>query len=317
MRRRCALVTGGAGFIGSHVVQGLLDEGYRVRVLDDLSSGSLDNVPSSADLVIGDAADVSVADGVVIGADVVVHQAAHRAVLKSVEDPLATDTANVHATVAVLHAARRAGVRRLVYASSSSVYGGSDVLPTPEDAPTIPRSPYAVSKLAAEQYCRVFSELYGLETVVLRYFNVFGPRQRPDSAYAAVIPLFIDALARGDAPTIHGDGKQTRDFTYVSDVVRANLAAIAAPGERCSGKFYNVSGGKRWSLLELLEALEELVGRRLEPRFTSPRSGDVRDSEADITAAGRDLGYFPLVGLHAGLRETIEWQMSLARADRA
>ena len=310
-------MTGGAGFIGSHVAQGLLDEGYSVRVLDDLSSGSLDNVPPSADLVIGDAADPSVADAAVAGADVVFHEAAHRAVLKSVEDPLATDTANVHATVAMLNAARRAGVRRVVYASSSSVYGGSDVLPTPESAPTIPRSPYAVSKLAAEQYCRVFSELYGLETVALRYFNVFGPRQRPDSAYAAVIPLFIDALARGDAPTIHGDGKQTRDFTYVSDVVRANLAAMAAPAERCSGRCYNVSGGKRWTLLELLEAVQDLVGRRLEPLFTAPRSGDVRDSQADITAAGRDLGYFPLVGLLAGLRQTIEWQMSLARADEA
>jgi UDP-glucose 4-epimerase len=174
-----------------------------------------------------------------------------------------------------------------------------------------------VSKLAAEQYCRVFSELYGLETVVLRYFNVFGPRQRPDSAYAAVIPLFIDALAGGDAPTIHGDGKQTRDLTYVSDVVRANLVAIAAPGERRGGKIYNVSEGKRWLLLELLEALEELVGCRVEPRFTAPRSGDVRHSEADITAAGCDLGYLPLVGLHAGLRETVEWQMSSARADGA
>ena len=193
----------------------------------------------------------------------VLHQAAHRAVLKSVEDPLATDTANVHGTVAVLDASRRAGVRRVVYASSSSVYGGSDVLPTPERTPSVPRSPYAVSKLAGEQYCRVFAELYGLETVVLRYFNVFGPRQRPDSAYAAVIPLFIDALARGEAPTIHGDGRQTRDFTYVSDVVRANLAAVAAPGERCSGHAYNISGGKRSSLIELLERLEKLVGRRV------------------------------------------------------
>ena len=230
MRRRVAVVTGGAGFIGSHVAQGLLDEGYDVRVLDDLSSGNIDNVPTSADLVVGDAADATVTNAVIQGADVVLHQAAHRAVLKSVEDPLATDTANVHGTVAVLDASRRAGVQRVVYASSSSVYGGSDVLPTPERTPSVPRSPYAVSKLAGEQYCRVFAELYGLETVALRYFNVFGPRQRPDSAYAAVIPLFIDALARGEAPTIHGDGRQTRDFTYVSDVVRANLAAVAAPG---------------------------------------------------------------------------------------
>ena len=315
MRRRVAVVTGGAGFIGSHVAQGLLDEGYDVRVLDDLSSGNIDNVPTSADLVVGDAADATVTNAVIQGADVVLHQAAHRAVLKSVEDPLATDTANVHGTVAVLDASRRAGVQRVVYASSSSVYGGSDVLPTPERTPSVPRSPYAVSKLAGEQYCRVFAELYGLETVALRYFNVFGPRQRPDSAYTAVIPLFIDALARGEAPTIHGDGRQTRDFTYVSDVVRANLAAVAAPGERCSGHAYNISGGKRSSLIELLERLEKLVGRRVEPRFASPRSGDVRHSEADITAAGSDLGYVPLVGFHAGLRETVAWQMACARAD--
>ena len=310
-------MTGGAGFIGSHVVQGLLDEGYSVRVLDDLSSVGIDNVPTSADLVVGDAADATVTNAVIQGADVVL----------PIRPPIAPCSSrwriqDLRPTRRTFTAPWRSSMPRgepecneWCTLSSSSVYGGSDVLPTPERTPSVPRSPYAVSKLAGEQYCRVFVELYGLETVVLRYFNVFGPRQRPDSAYAAVIPLFIDALARGEAPTIHGDGRQTRDFTYVSDVVRANLAAVAAPGERCSGHAYNISGGKRSSLIELLERLEKLVGRRVEPRFASPRSGDVRHSEADITAAGSDLGYVPLVGFHAGVRETVAWQMACARAD--
>src|SRR5205823_14493336 len=193
------------------------------------------------------------------GCEVVFHPAAHRAVLRSVEDPLATDTANVHGTLTVLAAARDAGVRRVISASSSSVYGGAAARPTPEDTPLIPRSPYAVTKLTGEHYCRVFTELHGLETVALRYFNAFGPRQRPDSMYAAVIPLFIDALRNGRRPTVHGDGKQSRDFTFIADVVAANIAAAHAPAEECSGKAYNIACGDEWSLLQLLDSLGQLL----------------------------------------------------------
>jgi UDP-glucose 4-epimerase len=224
-----------------------------------------------------------------------------------VEDPLATDTANVHGTLALLKAAADAGVRRVVYASSSSVYGGADELPTAETAPKLPRSPYAVSKLTGEHYCRVFSELYGLETVSLRYFNVFGPRQRPDSAYAAVIPLFIAALRAHEPPTVHGDGKQSRDFTYVSDVVDANLAAATASREVCSGRAYNIAAGESHSLLELLGILEDILGVAIAPRHTDPRPGDVRHTRADPSAARRDLAFDCEVGFVDGLEHTARW----------
>ncbi len=301
------LVTGGAGFIGSHLVDALVARGDSVRVLDDLFSGARENVHPRAELVVGSVADPTAVRPGVDGAEVVFHQAAHRAVLRSVEDPLATDTANVHGTLTVLEAAAGAGVRRFVYASSSSVYGGAEELPTPETAPTLPRSPYAVSKLTGEHYCRVFTELHGLETVALRYFNVYGPRQRPDSAYAAVIPLFIDALRRKEPPTVHGDGRQSRDFTYVSDVVAANLTAAEAPAARCSGNAYNVAGGVAESLLELLGVLTRILGVEVEPVHTAPRPGDVRHTCADPTAAARDLGFHCEVGFEAGLRKTVDW----------
>jgi UDP-glucose 4-epimerase len=299
------LITGGAGFIGSHLVDAFLARGSPVRVLDDLSTGQ--QVNQDAEILVGDVADVEVVGRAVEGIDVVFHHAAHRAVLRSVEHPLATDRANTFGTLNVLKASADAGVRRVVYASSSSVYGGAEELPTPTDAPLNPRSPYAVSKLAGEHYCRVFAELYGLETVALRYFNVYGPRQRPDSRYAAVIPLFIQALETGKPPEIHGDGNQSRDFTYIDDVVLANIAAAQAPSERCSGRAFNIAGGRPYSLLELLETLCRVFGRSVEPIFTDPRPGDVRHTWADIAAAEEGIGYRPVIPFEEGLSRTVDW----------
>jgi UDP-glucose 4-epimerase len=302
-----ALITGGAGFIGSHLVDALIARGDAVRVVDDLFSGSLDNVNPKAEVVVGSVADAETVREAMRGADIVFHQAAHRAVLRSVEDPLATDTANVHGTLTVLKAAADSGVRRVVYASSSSVYGGAAQLPTPETAPTLPRSPYAVSKLTGEHYCRVFAELFGLETVALRYFNVYGPRQRPDSAYAAVIPLFIEALRRSEPPILHGDGRQSRDFTYVSDVVAANLAASSASTDAVSGRAYNVAAGAAHSLRDLLRILERILGVEAKPMQTDPRPGDVLYTRGDPVAAARDFGFTCTVDFEQGLRRTVEW----------
>jgi UDP-glucose 4-epimerase len=302
-----ALVTGGAGFIGSNLADGLVAQGAEVRVFDNLSTGFRDNVPAEAELVEGDIRDEPAVRAAVAGVDVVFHQAAHRAVLQSVQDPLSTDLANTHGTLLILKAAQDAGVRRVVAASSSSVYGGAKQLPTPESAPLVPRSPYAVSKLAGEQYCRVWSELFGLETVALRYFNVYGPRQRPDSAYAAVIPLFTRALRTGVPPAVHGDGGQSRSFAYIDDVVAANLAAAAAPAEACSGKAYNIAGSSTYTLLQLLDELGSILGVEVDPEHTAPRAGDIRHSSADLTAAARDLGWQPKVSLADGLRRTADW----------
>jgi len=301
-----ALVTGGAGFIGSHLVDRLVGDGAEVRVIDDLSSGAEANVNPAADLVVADIADEAGSAAAIRGVDVVFHQAAHRAVLRSVEHPLQTDTANVHGTLVLLTAARDAGVRRFVSASSSSIYGDVGVFPTPEDTEKLPRSPYAVSKLAGEHYCRVYALLYGMETVSLRYFNAYGPRQRPDSAYALVIPLFLHALLSGERPEVHGDGTQSRDFTYIDDVIDANLLAATRPADRFAGKAYNIAGGRSYSLLELLDLLRELTGIVAEPVHVRLREGDVRRTEADISAAASDLGYQPKVGFREGLRRTID-----------
>jgi UDP-N-acetylglucosamine/UDP-N-acetyl-alpha-D-glucosaminouronate 4-epimerase len=302
-----ALVTGGAGFIGSNLVDALVGAGADVVVLDDLSTGFAENLHRSATLVQGDVADLTAVTRAVAGCETVFHLAAHRAVLRSVEQPLDTDRANVGGTLNVLVAARDAGARRVVCASSSSVYGGAEVLPTPETAPLLPRSPYAVSKLAGEHYARVFWELFGLETVALRYFNVYGPRQRPDSRYAAVIPLFIDALLQRRPPEVHGDGRQTRDFTFISDAVAANLRAAEAPADRCAGRAYNVAGGAAYSLLDLLEILRGITGVDVEPSHVGPRAGDVRHTRADITAAADDLSHRPAVAFDEGMRRTVEW----------
>ena len=305
------LVTGGAGFIGSHLVEAFVARGDDVVVLDDLSTGFDANVHPSARLVVGSVADERAVRDAMEGCQLVLHEAAHKAVLRSVEQPLTTDTANTHGTLTILKVAHEVGVERVVHASSSSVYGGAAALPTPESAPLCPRSPYAVTKLAAEHYCRVYAELHGLETVALRYFNVYGPRQRPDAAYAAVIPLFVDAMLRGREPEVHGDGGQSRDFTYVSDVVSANLAASTAAAGVCSGKAYNIALGDSTSLLDLLRILGELLGVASQPRFTEPRPGDVRSSLADPSAAARDLDFRCRVGIQEGLARTVDWLRTL------
>jgi UDP-glucose 4-epimerase len=305
-----ALVTGGAGFIGSHIVDALLVRGDEVVVLDDLNTGFRDNVDTRARLVVGSVADEEAVRDAIDGCQLVFHEAAHKAVLRSIQQPLPTDTVNTHGTLTILQAALDAGVRRVVHASSSSVYGGATKLPTPEDELMAPRSPYAVSKLAAEHYCRVYTELHGLETIALRYFNVYGPRQRPDATYAAVIPLFVDALLAGRPPEVHGDGLQSRDFTYISDVVDANLAAAAAPSA-AAGHVYNIAGGASWTLLDILETLGKLLHVDPQPAFAAPRAGDVRHSRADASRAARDLGFECRVDLQEGLGRTVDWLRSL------
>jgi UDP-glucose 4-epimerase len=302
------LVTGGAGFIGSHLVDALVARGDRVRVLDDFSTGSLDNldlVRDRVEVVRGDVADLEVVRPVMCGVELVFHQAALASVPRSVANPLPTHEACATGTLHVLMAAREAAVRRVVYAASSSAYGDSGQLPKRESDPTHPLSPYAVAKLAGEHYCAAFRQVYGLETVCLRYFNIFGPRQPRGSPYAAVIPLFIDALFAGRPPVVHGDGLQSRDFTYVDNAIQANLLAAEAP--RAAGNVYNVACGRRTSLLDLARALNALLGTALPPTHTEPRAGDVRHSLADITRAQADLGYAPHVDLQEGLRRCVAW----------
>ena len=301
------LVTGGAGFIGSHLVEGLLARGDEVAVIDDLATGMVKNVADAARFIEADVGDEAALAEAIDGCEVVFHEAALGSVTRSVSQPRVSDRANVAGTVAVLDAAQRAGVRRVVLASSSSVYGGAEQVPTPESAPSRPRSPYAVTKLAGEHYARVFWELHGLETVCLRYFNVFGPRQRPDTQYAAVIPLFVEALLAGEAPVVHGDGRQSRDFTYVADTVAANLLAAEAPAEACAGRAFNIARGRPASLLDLLAALTAELGVEVTPVHAPARAGDVRHSHADIAEARSRLGFEPSVSLEDGLARTLAW----------
>jgi len=310
------LVTGGAGFIGSHLAEELLRRGERVRIVDSLITGKRQNLAhlQQAEFLEGDLADLEVAQRAVQGVDFVLHQAAIPSVPRSVQDPITSNRANIDASVNVLVAARDAGVRRVVYAGSSSAYGNTPTLPKNETMPTAPLSPYALQKLVAEQYCQMFTALYGLETVTIRYFNVFGPRQDPSSPYSGVISLFIRALVEGRRPTIYGDGGQTRDFTYVANVVDGVLRACEAPA--ASGEVINVATGGRISLKQLFEALNQLTGAGVEPIYADTRAGDVRDSQADIGKARRLLGYEPIVGFEQGLEKTVEWfrttQMSVA-----
>jgi UDP-glucose 4-epimerase len=302
------LVTGGAGFIGSHLVDGLLAAGHKIRVLDDFSTGNPDNlqgVRKKIELLEGDIARPEVVQKAARGVEIVFHQAALASVPRSVADPLATNQVCVNGTLNVLLAARDAGARRVVYAASSSAYGNSDRLPKRENDPTQPLSPYAVAKLAGEHYCAAFSEVYGLETVRLRYFNVFGPRQPPDSPYAAVIPRFLEAMIAGKRPTIYGDGRQSRDFTYVTDIVQANL--LAAKAANVSGKVYNIACGRRTSLLELVDQINALLGTQIKPIHEDARPGDVLHSQADIGPGQTELGYSPKVDMEEGLRNCLDY----------
>jgi nucleoside-diphosphate-sugar epimerase len=301
------LVTGGAGFIGSHVAEELVRRGERVRVVDSFITGKRENLKhiSGVELLEGDLADLSVAERAVAGMDYVLHQAAIPSVPRSVKDPITSNRANIDASLNVLVAARDAGVRRVVYAGSSSAYGNTPTLPKIETMGTAPLSPYALQKLVAEQYCQMFTSLYGLETVAIRYFNVFGPRQDPSSPYSGVISLFIRAMVEGRQPTIYGDGEQTRDFTYVANVVDGVLRACTAPD--ASGEVINVATGGRISLNRLFDVVKSLTGADVTPIYAEPRTGDVRDSQADISKAQRLLGYQPLVALDRGLEQTVAW----------
>ncbi len=299
------LVTGGAGFIGSHLAVALLDSGHDVRVVDNLSTGLRANVPAGAEFIEGDLTDPATAAAAAAGCEVVLHQAAVASVPLSISEPRISHDANINATFNVLMAARDAGVRRVVFAASSAVYGNSPELPKVEDMPADPCSPYALQKLVGESYCQLFTQLYGLETVATRYFNVFGPRQHPSSPYSGVLSLFIRAALSGQAATMYGDGEQTRDFTYIDDVVDAVTRAMVAPD--ASGQVINVATGSSVSLNEAWATLGRILGPLPAPSYGPPREGDVRHSRADIGKAERLLGYTSRVSFETGLRHTVEW----------
>ncbi len=302
------LVTGGAGFIGSNICRKLVSEGCFVRVVDNFLTGKRENlagVMDRIDFVEGDMGDVEVARAVVKDVEVVLHQGALPSVPRSVDDPALTHRHCVDATFTLLLAARDGGVRRFVYAASSSAYGDTPTLPKVETMPASPLSPYAAAKLVGEYYCSVFSRVFGLETVSLRYFNVFGPQQDPTSQYAAAIPAFVTAILKGRSPTIYGDGEQSRDFTYVDNVVEANL--LAARAARTEGEVINVACGEAVTVNEIIDMINESVGKRVKPEYTEPRPGDVKHSLADITAARELIGYEPVVAFREGLEKAIEW----------
>lgn len=306
------LVTGGGGFIGSNLVRQLLAEGKSVRVIDNFSTGrkeNLEGVESDIEVLEGDIRDLELLDKAVSGVRFILHVAALPSVIRSVNDPLSTHDVNITGSLHLLVKARDAGVERVVLSSSSSVYGDTPVLPKQEEMRPMPLSPYAISKLCDEHYFRVFYQLYGLKTYSLRYFNVFGPRQDPKSQYAAVIPLFISAYQRGEPPTIYGDGGQTRDFTYVDNVVNANIACCTAP-DAAAGGVFNVACGDRTSVNELASMIAKLMGTDVKPSYEPARPGDVRDSQADNKQARALLGWSPSIGFEDGLRKTIDWFVS-------
>lgn len=302
------LVTGGAGFIGSHIATRLVKEGHKVRVLDNLCTGSLDNlahIQDKVEVVVGDLTDRDKVNEAIDGVEVVFHQAALASVPRSIDRPMDTHAACVTGTINLLDCCRLGNVRRVVYAGSSSAYGNQPVMPKHEGQVPQVLSPYAAAKLAGELYCESFAACYSLETVRIRYFNVFGPRQDPNSPYSAVIPLFVAALLSGKQPTIYGDGLQSRDFTFVDNVVHANL--LAANAENVSGNVYNVACGSSLNLIDLLQEICRLLDKPYDPIFAPPRVGDVKHSWADISAAERDLKYAPLVELQEGLRITVAY----------
>jgi len=318
------LVTGGAGFIGSHLVENLVAAGHQVVVLDDFSSGTIDNlaaVRNGVRIIEGTITDPETCRRAARGVDYVLHQAALTSVTRSVEAPIAAHEVNVTGTVNVLLAARDAGVRRVVFAGSTAVYGDAAELPNREDMVPRPLSPYAVTKLAAEAYCAAFTATYGLETVVLRYFNVFGPRQDPASAYAAAIPKFIVSALRKTPPIIYGDGEQTRDFVFVTNVVHANLKALEAPAPAASGKVFNVGCGRQITVNELWRQIESIVGVRLGAKHAPARAGEIKHSLASIERAREALGYAPLVAFEEAMRRTVQFYKTaasnLAEARRA
>jgi UDP-glucose 4-epimerase len=308
------LVTGGAGFIGSHIVTALVERGERVRVLDNLSTGKRDNLSHLGDkveLIVGELVDRAAVERALQGVDVVFHQAALASVPRSIAAPLETNAACVTGTVNLLDAARKSGVKRVVYAGSSSIYGDRTAAAAKHetDLPD-PVSPYAAAKAAGELYCQAFTAAFGLPTVTVRYFNVFGPRQDPKSEYAAVLPKFVVQMLAGERPTIFGDGKQSRDFTYVANIVAGNLLAASVPD--AAGKTFNIACGEKLDLLDLVAAINRVLGTKLEPIFDPPRAGDVRDSLADISLARRVLGYEPVIDFDEGLRRSIDYYRTLA-----
>ena len=301
------LVTGGAGFIGSHLAETLLKQGHQVRVLDNFSTGKKENLifeepHPSLEVISGDIRDLRDCQRAVAGIEYVFHEAALASVQRSVEDPLTTQAVNVGGTLHILMASREAGVKRVIYASSSAIYGDTPVLPKHEEMPPSPLSPYALQKYIGEQYCRLFFQLYGLDTLSLRYFNIFGPRQDPASIYSAVIPRFIEALVEGRSPVVYGDGEQSRDFTYVENVVEANVLAMAV--SHGHGEVMNIACGQRTSLNQLLDILQRILGSKVRPVYQDPRPGDVKHSLADIGKAIAFLHYHPRVGIETGLEKT-------------
>jgi UDP-N-acetylglucosamine/UDP-N-acetyl-alpha-D-glucosaminouronate 4-epimerase len=312
------LVTGIAGFIGSSIARGLLEKGESVRGLDDFSTGKWENIAEIENQI--DFRGVSLLDQAGLasacqGIDYVIHQAALPSVPKSIAEPELTHNVNVNGTLNLLLAARDAGAKRVVYAASSSAYGNSETLPKHEAMVPRPISPYAVQKLACEHYMRAFSECYGLETVSLRYFNIFGPRQDANSQYSAVLAKFITQMQQGESPTIFGDGEQSRDFTYVANAVQANLKACLAPANEVAGKMFNVATGKRFSLNQTFEILRRITGFNGSAKYAAERAGDVKHSLADISLAQKHLGYTPEVGFEEGLRRTAEWYQQKAAAE--
>ena len=304
------LVTGGAGFIGSNIVKKILEQGDYVRVLDNFSTGRRENIAEfignpNFELIEGDITDLETVQKSLNGIDFVLHQAAIPSVQRSVEDPLKSNNSNINGTLNMLLAAREAKIKRFVYAASSSAYGDNTALPKKEDMPVMPISPYALQKYAGERYCQIFWKLYGLETICLRYFNVFGPKQDPNSQYSAVIPKFIGAMLKNEKPVIFGTGEQSRDFTFVENVVSANLLAVKA--EKGFGEVFNVGCGEQISLSQLLDIIKEILGKDIEPEYKEFRMGDVLHTRADISKGKEFIGYAPKINTKEGLTKTVEW----------